>query len=67
MKEWLIRHAVRSAAVVASIAPVGASLLDTLPWKWAVSLSAVVLVGGEVAQRIGNSKTIRAYLTTPSE
>lgn len=67
MKEWLIRHAVRSSAVVAAVAPVVVAVLDTLPWQSAVALSAVVLSAGELAQRVENAKTLRAYLATPSE
>lgn len=67
MKEWMLRHVVRFSAVVAAAAPVAVALLDTLPWQWAVSLSAVALAAGETAQRVEDVKTRLAYLTTPSE
>lgn len=62
MKERALRHAVRLAGVVAGLAPVVVALLDTLPWEWAVSLSAVALSAGEVAQRVENDKTFRAFV-----
>jgi hypothetical protein len=52
MKEWSLRHLVRLSAVVVAGAPVVVALLDTLPWDWAVSLSAGVLTAGETAQRL---------------
>ena len=67
MKTWFVRHVVRFSAVVVASAPVAVALLDTLPWDWAVSLSAVALTAGETAQRVENSKTALAYLTTPPE
>jgi hypothetical protein len=67
MKESILQHVVRICAVVAALAPVVVALLDSLPWESAVTLSAVVLAAGEIAQRIENDKTLRAYLTTPPE
>jgi hypothetical protein len=67
MKDWTLRHVVRLSAVVAALAPVAVSVLDALPWRWAVSLSAIALAAGETAQRIENVKTLRAYLTAPPE
>lgn len=67
MKEWTLRHVVRFSAVVAAVAPVAVALLDSLPWKSAAALSAAVLAAGEVAQRVENAKTLRAYLTDPAE
>lgn len=52
MKERLLRHALRLSAVVVSLAPVAVALLDSLPWSWALSVSAAVLAVGETAQRI---------------
>lgn len=62
MKERVLRHAVRLAGVVVAAAPLAVALLDTLPWEWAVSLSAVALSAGEVAQRVENAKTLRAFV-----
>jgi hypothetical protein len=67
MKEWTLRHVVRFSAAVAAGAPVAVALLDSLPWKSAATLSAAVLVASEVAQRVENAKTLRAYWTTPGE
>lgn len=67
MKEWSLKHAVRLSAFVASVAPLAVTLLDTLPWKPAVSLSAVVLAAGEVAQRVEDMKTQHASRPTPDE
>lgn len=66
MKEWVVRHVVRVAALVAALAPVAVSILDVLPWPAAAGLSAAVLTAGEYAQRVENAKTLRAYLMTPS-
>lgn len=62
MKEWTLRHALRLAGYVAAVAPVVVAVLDTLPWQWAVSLSAVALSAGETAQRVKAKGAIRAYL-----
>jgi hypothetical protein len=62
MKERALRHVVRLSALVAAAAPVAVSVLDSLSWEWAVSLSAVVLTAGEYAQRVENSKTLRAFV-----
>jgi hypothetical protein len=67
MKTWILRNVVRFSATVAAVAPVAVAVLDTLPWKAAVSLSAVVLGAGELAQRVENAKTLRAYWTSPNE
>lgn len=67
MKEWLLTHIVRLSAVVGAVAPVAVAVLDSLPWDWAVSLSAVALAAGEAAQRVEDAKTQLAYLTTPPE
>jgi len=67
MKDWLIRHVVRVATVVAAMAPVVASLVSSLPWEYAAGISAVIVSAGEVAQRIENDKTLAAYLETPTE
>lgn len=67
MKEWALTHVVRIAAVVAAVAPVVASALDVLPWKDAAGLSAVVLTAGEIAQRVEDNKTLRAFLTDPDD
>lgn len=66
MKEWMLRHVVRVSAVVAAVAPVLAASLDAMQWEAAGALSAVVLTAGEVAQRVEDSKTLRAYLAEPS-
>lgn len=62
MKDWALRHVVRISAVATAAAPAVAALLDTLPWKDAAGMSAVVLSAGEFAQRVENLKTLRAYL-----
>ncbi|BET51756.1 hypothetical protein RGQ21_67380 [Kitasatospora aureofaciens] len=62
MKERLAKHVVRLAGAVGAVAPLVVSLLDSLPWEWAVSLSAVALSAGEVAQRVENAKTLRAFV-----
>lgn len=68
MNEFLVlRHVVRVAALVAALAPLAVSALDYLPWEWAVSVSAVCLTAGEIAQRVENSKTLRALLESPPE
>lgn len=67
MKERLLKHVVRLSAVFVAVAPVAVAVLDTLPWEWAVSLSAVALTAGETAQRVENAKTRLAYWTTPPE
>lgn len=67
MKEHLVRHAVRVASVLAAVAPVAVSVLDSLSWEWAVSLSAVMLTAGEYAQRVENAKTLRAFLVSPED
>jgi hypothetical protein len=67
MKQWTLRHVVRFSAAIAAGAPVVVAVLDSLPWEVAASLSGVVLVAGETAQRIENAKTLRAYLTAPPE
>ena len=51
MKEWTLRQGYRLAGVVTAISPAVVALLDSLPWAWAVTLSAVVLSAGEAAQR----------------
>jgi hypothetical protein len=63
MKEWLVRHVVRMSAVVVAATPAAVSFLGSLPWHWAVSLSAVALAAGETAQRVEDTKTALAYLT----
>jgi hypothetical protein len=67
MKEWTLRHVVRFSAVIAAVAPVAVALLDSLPWQSATALSAAILAAGEIAQRVENAKTLRAYLATPVE
>jgi hypothetical protein len=67
MREWVLRHVVRFSGVVVAVAPVAVAVLDTLPWQSAVTLSAVALSAGELAQRVENAKTLRAYLTSPDE
>jgi hypothetical protein len=62
MKERALRHVVRLSAVVTAAAPVVVSVLSSLPWEWAVSLSATALAAGEVAQRVENAKTLRAFV-----
>ena len=52
MKEWTLRHGLRLAGVVTAVAPALVSVLDSLPWQWAVGLSAVVLSASEGAQRL---------------
>lgn len=66
MNEWILRHVVRVSAVVAAVAPILAASLDAMHWEAAGALSAVALTAGEVAQRVEDSKTLRAYLADPA-
>lgn len=63
MKESLIRHVPRVVAVVAALAPAIVAVLDSLPWQWAISLSAVALSLGEAAEKVRRMTALREALT----
>jgi hypothetical protein len=63
MKEWMFRHGLRLAGVVTALSPAVVAFLDSLPWTWAVALSAVVLSAGETAQRLSRIASLRKALS----
>lgn len=62
MKESLLRHVPRVVAFIAALAPAVVAVLDSLPWQWAVSLSAVALSLGEAAEKMRRMAALRKAL-----
>lgn len=58
MKEWTLSHVGRLVGLVAAVAPVSVAVLDSLPWQWAVPLSAASLVAGETAERLQRTRSL---------
>lgn len=63
MKEWMFHHGYRLAGVLTAVSPTVGALLDSLPWPWAVALSAAVLSAGETAQRLSRIASLRKALS----
>lgn len=65
MNEWILRHGLRLAGIVTATAPALVAVLDSLPWQWAVGLSAVTLSISETAQRLQRIAAVRKALIKP--
>lgn len=62
MNEWMTHHGLQLAGWVTALSPAVVAALDSLPWPWAVGLSAAVLSVAEIAQRLQRLASLRKVL-----
>lgn len=65
MAEFVSKHGVRLAALLAALVPLLVSRWPGLPWEALVPVVAAALGLGEVAQRHENEKTAAALFAEP--
>jgi phosphate/sulfate permease len=65
MKEFVSKHSVRLAALLAALIPLLVAQWPGVPWEALVPVVAAVLGLGEIAQRHQDDKTTAALFEVP--
>ncbi|MFJ8699472.1 hypothetical protein [Streptomyces ardesiacus] len=65
MKDFISKHSVRLAALLAALIPLLVAQWPGIPWEALVPVVAAVLGLGEVAQRHEDTKTAEALFELP--